>query len=68
MQMYFKRGKTIIDLLVTPKDRDTIFQNCGVIYSYKCERVDVEEEYIGEFGITFDERFQEHLKVPLTYL
>ena len=40
-------GWTIKDLLVNPTDRDTILQKCGVIYRYKCGRVDCEEEYIG---------------------
>ena len=36
----------------------------GVIYRYKCGRVDCDEEYIGEYSKTFGERFREHLKVP----
>ena len=34
----------------------------SVIYSYSCGRIDCEEEYIGESGRTFGERFKEHLK------
>ena len=36
----------------------------GVIYSYKCGRVDCDEEYIGESSRTFGERFKEHQKAP----
>ena len=36
----------------------------SVIYSYSCGRIDCEEEYTGEPGITFGERFNEYLKAP----
>ena len=36
----------------------------GVIYRYKCGRVDCDEEYIGESSRTFGERFREHQKAP----
>ena len=35
-----------------------------MIYRYKCGRVDCEEEYIGESGRTFAERFREHMRAP----
>ena len=66
VEMYFRGGNTIRDLLVHPKDRDTILQKSGVIYSYKCGSVDCEEEYIEESGCTFAERFREHMKAPST--
>ena len=31
---------------------------------FRCGRVDCEEEYIGESGRTFAERFREHMKAP----
>ena len=62
VEMYFRGGNTIRDLLVHPKDRDTILQKGGVIYRYKCGRVDCVEEYIGESGRTFAERFREHIR------
>ena len=34
----------------------TIFQKSGLLKRYKCSRVEC-EEYIGEFGRTFGERF-----------
>ena len=58
IEMYFKGGNTIKDLLVHPKDRDDILQKSGVIYRYKWGRVDCEDEYIGESGRTFAERFR----------
>ena len=34
------------------------------IYRYQCDRMDCDEEYIGESSGTFGERFKEHLKPP----
>ena len=64
IQVFFKGGKTIKDLLMAPKDRDLITQKSGIIYRYKCDRVECEDEYIGESARTFGERFKEHLKTP----
>ena len=36
----------------------------GVIYRYKCGRVDCEEEYTGESDRTFAERYKDHMKAP----
>ena len=36
IQVHFKGGRTIKDLMVAPKDRDTIIQKGWVIYRYKC--------------------------------
>ena len=63
IQMYFKGSRTIKDLLVYHKDRDTILQKSGVIYKYKFGRVNCKEEYVGESGITFAESFKEYMKV-----
>ena len=67
VQVFFKGGKTIKDLLMAPKDRDLITQKSGIIYRYKCDRVECEDEYIGESARTFGERFKEHLKKPLPH-
>ena len=50
VEMYFKGGNTIKDLLVHPKDRHTILQKSGVIYRFRCGRADCEEEYIGNLA------------------
>ena len=68
VQVYFKVGTTIKNLLMTPKDKDPIQKQSGVIYRYQCDRVDYDEEYIGESSRTFGERFKEHLKPPLPYM
>ena len=49
---------------MTTKDQDPILKESGVIYRYKCGRVDCNEEYIGESSRTFGERFKEHQKAP----
>ena len=48
VQVYFKGGTTIKILLMAPKDIDPMMKKSGVIYSYKCGRVECDEEYIGE--------------------
>ena len=55
---------TIRELLVHQKDKDNILKKSGVIYRYKCSRLDCDEEYIGESGRTFAERFREHMRAP----
>ena len=49
---------------MAPKHKDPILKKSGVIYRYKCDRVDCDEEYIGESARTFAKRFREHLKAP----
>ena len=64
VHVHFKGGLTIKNLLMAPKDKDHIFKRSGVIYRYKCDRVECDEEYIRESARTFAERFKEHLKAP----
>ena len=64
VQVYFKGGMTIKNLLVAPKDKDHILKKSGDIYRYKCDREECDEEYIGESSRTSGERFREHQKVP----
>ena len=59
-----KEAPTIKNLLMAPKDKDPMLKQSGVIYRYHCDRVDCDEEYIGESSRTFGERFKEHLKPP----
>ena len=64
VQVYFRGGTTIKHLLVAPKDKGPMLKKSGVIYSYKCGRVECDEEYIGGFSRTFGERFKEHQNAP----
>ena len=65
VQVHFKEGQTIKDLLMAPKEKDPITNKSGVIYRFKCSEDGCEEEYIGESTRTFAERFKEHQKFPL---
>ena len=48
VQVYFKGVNTKKDLLVAPKDQNTIHKKSGVVYRYKCDRVECDKEYIGK--------------------
>ena len=61
---YFKSGRTLKDELVAPKDKDHITKRSGIIYRFKCDRLECDEEYIGETSRTVGERYREHLKAP----
>ena len=62
VDVHFKAGQTLKNILVSPKDKDRITSKNSVIYSYTCGSIDCGEEYIGESGGTFGERYREHLK------
>ena len=64
VQVYFRGGVTIKNLLMAPKDQDPMLKKSGVIYRYKCDRVECDDEYIGESSRTFGERFKQHQKAP----
>ena len=65
IQGHFKSGKSIKDELVAPKDKDHITKKkSGIIYRYKCDRLECDEEYIVETARTFGERYKEHPKAP----
>ena len=64
IQVHFKSGRTLKDELVAPKDKDHITKKSGIIYRFKCDRLECDEEFIGETSRTFGERFREHLKAP----
>ena len=64
VQVHLKGGQTIKSLLMAPKDNDPITSKSGVIYRYQCNEQGCGEEYIGESGRTFAERFKEHQKPP----
>ena len=68
VQVYFRGGVTIKNILMAPKNQDPMLKKSGVIYRYKCDRVECDEEYIGESSRTFGERFKEHQKAPFPIL
>ena len=62
IQVYFKGARTIKGLLVAPKDKDHITKKSGIIYRYKCGRVQCDEDSKAESSRTSGERYREHLK------
>ena len=64
IQTHFKVGRTIKNLLVSPKDKDPMLNQSGEIYWYQCGDLGCNDEYIGETSRTFGERYKEHLKAP----
>ena len=62
--VYFKGNRTLKNILVSPKDKDEMANKSSIIYSYCCGEIGCDEEYVGESGRTFGERFKEHLKTP----
>ena len=44
IQVHFKCGKTIKDELVAPKDKDHITKKRGIIYRFKCDSLECDEE------------------------
>ena len=59
-----KEVQQVKTLLVAPKDQDPIKNRSGVIYRFKCNSVECDDENIGESSRTFGERFREHLQAP----
>ena len=50
-------------MILALKDKYTIVQKSEVIYRFRCDRVDCDNEYIGESARTFGERFKEYKKI-----
>ena len=50
--MHFKGSNTIKSLLMVPKDKDPITKKSGIIYRYKCDKVECDDEYIEELSRT----------------
>ena len=52
------------DLLVAPKDRDSMTNKGGVIYRYKCDHPGWTMDYIGETSMNYGDSYREHLRAP----
>ena len=61
-QLYFKGANILKKFLVAPKDKDTTTQKSGVIYMYKWDRVEGDEDYIVESTRTFGKDLKNTLK------
>ena len=57
-------GRWYCLLLNKVADKDAILKKSGVIYRYKCDRVECDEEYVGESAKTFCRVFQRTSKGP----
>ena len=64
IQTYFKGNTTIKQVLMKPKDQDPKEKKSEAIYSFQCNHITCNEEYIGETARTLGERCKEHLKQP----
>ena len=64
IKVHFKGNTTIKQVLMKPKDQDPKDKKSGVIYSFHCNNIACNEEYIGETARTLRERHREHLKQP----
>ena len=64
IQTYIKGNTTIKQLLMKPKDQDPKERKSGVIYSFQCNHMACDEEYIRETARALCERCKEHLKQP----
>ena len=62
IQLHFKANTTIKQILMKPKDQDTKDMKSRIIYSFQCNHIACNEEYIGETARTIGERSKEHLK------
>ena len=49
---------------MVPKDKNTITHKSRVTYRYTFNRIECDEEYVGESARKFGERFKEHLLAP----
>ena len=67
IQVHFKSGRTLKEELVAPKDKDHITKKSGVIYRFKCDRLECDEEYIGETIKNIWREIQRTPKGPLPH-
>ena len=64
---YIAKEATPSSLLMASRDKDPITKS-GIIYKFKCNRMECDDEYIRESSGTFGERFKEHLRALPQYM
>ena len=64
IQTYFKGNSTIKNLMVSPKNKESMENKGGAIYWSQFGDLACDEEYIGETSRAFGERSKEHLREP----
>ena len=68
IQTYFRGGNTIKSILMTPKDKDHITKKSGIIYRFKCNRVDCDESISLSQFRTFGEVTKSTSRPPPQYM
>ena len=53
VQVHFKGANTVKEVLIAPKDKDSINHKEEVIYRYRCDQPGCNMEYIAETSRTF---------------
>ena len=56
IKVHLKGNTTIKQILKKPKDQEPMDKKSGVIYSYQCNNIVCDEEYIGKTARTLGER------------
>ena len=64
VQVHLKGNTTIKQVLMKPKDQDSKENKSRVIYSFQCNHIARDEEYIREIARTLGERCKDYLKQP----
>ena len=64
IQAHFKGNITIKQVLMKPKDQDPKEMKSELMYSFQCNQLACDEEYIEETARTLGEGSKEHLKQP----
>ena len=64
VQVHFKGGNTLKNLLMFPKGIEAITKQSKIIYWFKCGKTECDDEYTGESSSTFEEWYKEHLEEP----
>ncbi len=62
IQVFFKGGTTLKNMLVAPKDKDPKGKTQNIVYDIRCGEESCNLHYIGETGRTLEERFKDHTK------
>ncbi len=63
IQVSFKGGTTLKNMLCAPKDKDPKVKTQNIVYDIRCGEDSCTHRYIGETGRTLEERFTEHTNV-----
>ena len=66
VQVHFKGGNTLKNLLMFPKGKEAITKQSNIIHWFNFGKIECDDEYIGESSRTFEERYKEHLEAPST--